>query len=228
MNVFKRLLPQICLERMQEMSAIRLLTALTLFLGILCLPACSFPTKKAIGHNHFADWCFDRANLPSETRHTVDVLLQQAKTQDCDRAESMLLAFTLLYLISNQIADLKPLSSLTRLKELNLYNNQVADLKPLSSLTNLIHLFLIRNQIADLKPLSSLTKLRVLDLDHNRITDLKPLSPLTHRTELDLRDNRITDLKPLSSLTHLTGPNLRDNPLTAKTCPVKPESICHF
>jgi hypothetical protein len=33
----------------------------------------------------FADWCRDRASLSPETKHTVDVMLQEAGTTECDR-----------------------------------------------------------------------------------------------------------------------------------------------
>jgi internalin A len=199
----------------------------------------------------FADWCLNKNNLSVETLHTINALLQVAKTTDCNQASKLLSALSELSLSSNQIADLKPLSTLTNLTGLSLDGNQIADLKPLSALTNLTNLVLDSNQIADLKPLSTLTNLTGLSLNKNRIADLKPLSGLTNLTELWLNDNQIADLKPLSGLTNLTRLLLNENQiadlkplsgltnltrlllannqtLTDKTCPVKPASICKF
>jgi internalin A len=94
----------------------------------------------------FADWCLNKNNLSVQTKHTVDVLLQEAQTQDCHRASKLLSTRTELSLNNNQITDLKPLSSLTKLTYLVLDNNQIADLKPLSSLTKLTYLVLDNNQ----------------------------------------------------------------------------------
>jgi internalin A len=77
---------------------------------------------------------------------------------------------TLLY---NEIRDIKPLASLTKLTELHLNNNQISDIKPLASLTNLTHLHLQENQISDIKPLKSLSKLTSLYIEGN------PIAPKT-------------------------------------------------
>src|SRR6476646_9478784 len=104
-------------------------------------------SEDAIAPRRFVDWCLDKAKLTSDTRHTVDVLLQEARTQDCQQADNKLSTLTSLDLSNNQIADLQPLSSLTNLTILILSNNQIADLQPLSSLTHLTTLDLSNNQI---------------------------------------------------------------------------------
>jgi internalin A len=116
-----------------------------------------------------------------ETLHTINALLQVAKTTDCNQASKLLSALTTLTLFGNQISDLRPLSSLTNLTGLSLDNNQIADLRPLSTLTNLTDLYLDNNSIADLKPLSPLTNLKYLNLSNNpTLTDktcpIKPAS----------------------------------------------------
>jgi Leucine-rich repeat (LRR) protein len=123
--------------------------ALALFQGISYFPVHAIPLKETAATKRFADWCLDKANLAPATRHTVDVLLQEAGTQDCDRAEKQLSTFTFLDLTNNQVADITPLSSLTNLTDLDLTNNQIADLKPLSFLTELGMLYLERNPIAN-------------------------------------------------------------------------------
>ena len=197
----------------------------------------------------FADWCRQKADLSPETKHTVDVLLEQAGTNDCDAADRKLSSLTELFfefkkisdikplasltnltrlgLSNTQSGDIKPLASLTNLTQLNLWGNQIGDIKPLASLTNLTHLSLIDNAIDDIKPLASLTNLTVIDLNDNQIGDIKPLASLTHLTQLYLSDNAIDDIKPLASLTNLTQLDLGGN-LIAPNCPLSPESICNW
>ena len=143
MNVFQRLQPQICLRRVPAWSSV----TLTLFLSISGFPASVIPLEQTSTPRRFVDWCLNKAKLTSATRHTVEVLLQQAKTQDCDQADRYLSTHTILVLSNNQITDLKPLSSLTRLTYLYLSDNQITDLKPLSSLTHVAALYLQNNPL---------------------------------------------------------------------------------
>ena len=200
----------------------------------------------------FADWCRQKADLSSETKHTVEVLLEKAETTECDAADRKLSSLTELILSGNQIGDIKPLASLTKLNYLFLNSNQISDIKPLASLTNLTRLNLNNNKIKDIKPLASLgfshnscgvgilaavnrlfgicllTNLTVLDLHNNQISDIKPLASLTNLTDLNLNNNQIKDIKPLASLTKLSALYLSRNSSAPKTCPLKPESICNW
>jgi internalin A len=142
------------------------LIALSLFLGVSGFRADAVPLNQTTTPKSFADWCLNRANLPPDTRHTVDVLLRKAGTTECDRANKQLSTLTKLWLDNNQIADIKPLSGLTNLSELSLDNNQIADIKPLSGLSKLSTLRLDNNQIADIKPLSGLSNLSILILSN--------------------------------------------------------------
>jgi internalin A len=243
--------PQLNINLAHALSRVRFLLTLTLFLFASSFPAKAVPSQETTNLRTFADWCLNKHKESVETKHTINVLLQVAKTPDCHQALKLLSTRSALYLGNNRIADLKPLSELTNLVILDLNDNQITDLKPLSSLTSLTYLSLENNQIANLKPLSGLTNLAGLSLNNNSITDLKPLSGLTNLTGLFLGNNQITDLKPLSTLTNLSGLFLENNSiaslkplstlanltslflgnnqtLTDKTCPVKPESICEF
>jgi internalin A len=170
------------------------------------LSAKAAETRSGNSGRTFADWCRQKADLSPEAKHTVEVLLQQAGTTECDAANQTLLSLTGLFLP----------------------NNQISDIKPLESLTNLNLLYLDKNQISDIKPLESLTNLTVLDLDNNQISDIKPLESLTNLNLLYLDNNRISDLKPLESLTNLILLRLSGNPIAPKTCPLKPEYICKW
>jgi len=132
------------------------LIALSLFLGVSGFRADAVPLNQTTTPKSFADWCLNRANLPPDTRRTVNVLLREAGTTECDRADRKLSTLTELDLSDNQIVDLKPLSGLPNLSALALSNNQIADIKPLSSLKTLEELRIggnpIANKICPLKP----------------------------------------------------------------------------
>ena len=96
----------------------------------------------------FADWCRQKADLSPDTKHTVDVLLREAETTDCDEGDRKLSSLTELNLNFNQIIDIKPLQSLTKLTRLYLDYNQIRDIKSLQSLTNLTSISLTGNPIA--------------------------------------------------------------------------------
>ena len=190
------------------------------------LSAKAAEVRSSNSRQTFADWCRQKADLSSETKHTVEVLLEKAGTTECDEADRQLSSLTELLLVNNQISDIKPLASLTHLTKLWLINNQIGDIKPLVSLTKLTQISLINNQIGDIKPLASLTNLTQLDLRGNQISDIKPLASLTNLTKLILSGNQIGDIKPLASLINLTDLYLSGNPIAPKTCPLSPESIC--
>ena len=168
------------------------------------LSAKAAETRSGNMRRTFADWCRQKADLSPEAKYTVEELLKQTETTECDVANQRLSSADVLFLWDNQISDLKPLESLTNLTYLFLDNNQISDIKPLESLTNLTHLNLGKNQISDIKPLESLTNLTQLWLYNNKISDIKPLESLTNLTELSLTGNKISDIKPLESLTKLT------------------------
>jgi internalin A len=176
----------------------------------------------------FAQWCQQKDSASAATRHTIDVLLQEAGTKDCNVADRQLRNLTELDLSINQLVDLQPLAGLTNLKELRLDSNQIVDIKPLAGLTNLTVLYLHTNQIIDVQPLTGLTKLTALYLYSNQIVDVQPLAGLTNLTILGLRSNQIVYTDSLSGLTKLTVLHLNSNPIPSKHCPVQPESICAF
>ena len=103
----------------------------TLTLG-LYTPKVTAETTETPGT--ITEWCQQKANLPQETRHTVELLLKFAKTQNCNQANQTLTNLTSISLNNDQISDIKPLSSLTNLTRLSLGVNQISDIKPLSNL----------------------------------------------------------------------------------------------
>jgi internalin A len=192
------------------------LSAIALALSGNLLGAEVAQTQPGNSRRTFADWCRQKAALSPETKHTVDVLLKEAETTNCDVADRNLSWRSMLDLSDNKISDIKPLASLTKLTFLNLSDNKISDIKPLASLTKLTSLNLSDNKISDVKPLASLTNLTQLWLAKNQIIDVKPLGSLTKLRSLDLSDNQIRDIKPLASLTKVIILELGGNPIAPK------------
>src|ERR671932_484680 len=112
------------------------------------LSAYAAETRSGNSIRTFADWCRQKDSLSPEAKHTVEVLLEEARTTECDAADRTLSSLTALKLNFNEISDIKPLASLTNLTDLHISFNKISDIKPLESLTNLKWLDLERNQIS--------------------------------------------------------------------------------
>lgn len=194
-------------------------------------PITATPTVvESIQTQSFADWCQRKASVPSDTRHTINVLLEIAKTNDCKLADSRIRKHILkngsfLYLRGRKISDLKPISGFTEITAIFLDNNQIRDLQPLTTLSNVSTAELGNNQISDLRPLARMSQLTRLDLRNNRISDVTPLAALSEMRDLILDNNQITDLSSLRVLRHLGQLHVRNNPLSDKTCPLKPRLL---
>lgn len=176
----------------------------------------------------FQDWCSNRQQLSREARRTVDVLLQQVGTSDCDRANQMLSQQERLDLSTFLISDLSPLTGLTHLTSLRINNNQISDLTPLQSLNNLQELDLSFNRITNISPLQPLTQLTRINLSYNQISDISPLQSLTSLIEVYLNHNKIVDISDLKDLTKLRFLFIQDNPLNSTQCPINPKYVCRF
>ena len=143
---------------------------LILTIGLTLLVQSTLVSTASAQSKSFAQWCQQKSSVPAATRHTIDVLLKKAATNNCQAADSKLRSLTRLELNSNRISDVKPLAALTNLKALLLNSNQISDVKPLAALTNLDNLALSENRISDIKPLAGLTKLTNLFLKLNPIS----------------------------------------------------------
>ncbi len=170
--------------------------------------------NQPLNFSSFADWCKHKDSLSESARHTVEVLLKQAGTCDCNEANRVLSNLTELHLPSNKITDITPVSGFTNLTRLHLENNQITDITPLSGLNNLTSLHLETNSITDLAGLSPLINLRRLHLCNNPITDITGLSELTNLTRLFLSNTPVTDITGLSALTNMFLLNLHNNQIT--------------
>ncbi len=152
----------------------------------------------------FAQWCQEKETLSVATARTIDILLKQAKTQNCKSADSIL----------------------GKLTELNIREGKISDLQPIAGFKNLTILNLDGNQIVDLAPLSNLYKLTTLSLSVNKIVNVNPLATLSNLKSLNLMANNIHDVKSLAKLKKVTWLQLSENPNIKKVCPIVPASNC--
>ena len=174
----------------------------------IALTSRSIPSAQSKSKS-FAQWCKEKDTLSVATAKTIDVLLKQAKTQNCKSADSIL----------------------GKLTELNIREGKISDLRPIAGFKNLTILNLDNNKIVDLAPLSNLSKLTTLSLSINKIVDVSPLANLSNLKSLSLLANQIRDVKSLAKLKKLTWLQLSDNPISdglisKRVCPIAPASNC--
>ncbi|MEG4817303.1 leucine-rich repeat domain-containing protein, partial [Microcoleus sp. K5-D4] len=74
--------------------------------------------NEPMSFSSFADWCRHIDSLSESARHTVEVLLKKAGTDDAQAAEQILSSMTELHLNNNRITDISFLGSLTNLTTL--------------------------------------------------------------------------------------------------------------
>ncbi len=110
-----------------------------------------------------------------------------------------------------RINEIKGLSNLIDLKELNLSGNNIIEIDYLENLVSLEKLNLSENKITEIKGLKSLKKLNQLYLHNNSITEIKGLTNLVNLHFLNLEKNNLTKIKNLQNNVKLTTLYLNDN-----------------
>jgi internalin A len=195
---------------------------------VSAIPAPGKQTPNTHKMQSFTQWCQQKESVPAAAKKTIEVLLKQAKTNDCAMANAKLQQLTTLDLNWSQISNIEPLAAFTNLKDLNLERNDISDIKPLANLTNLTELNLRINNVSNIKPLHKLKFLSKLSLGFNQISNVTPLAKLTNLTYLDISNNQIINIKSLSSLTKLTELRLGGNGIEEGNCPIKPKMACNY
>jgi hypothetical protein len=109
------------------------------------------------------------------------------------------------------ITSLVGMQNLVGLQTLWLASNLITDIGPLSALTALSEIHLQHNSIVDVSPVAGLTALRILSFWDNEIVDVSPLAGLTQLTFLQLSDNQITDVSALAGLVNIVFLRLYQN-----------------
>ncbi|MEM1394302.1 MAG: hypothetical protein AAGG00_13605, partial [Cyanobacteria bacterium P01_H01_bin.150] len=76
--------------------------------------------QKPVIIQSFVKWCKQKNTLPEETKYTVELLLKEAGTQDCNQANQILSKLTELRISKKNISDIQPIASFTNLNKLSL------------------------------------------------------------------------------------------------------------
>jgi len=160
----------------------------------------------------------ENLNKPESPIYMADmetIIILEAQDRDISDLTGLEFCTNLqeLQLSQNNISDLSPVASLTKLVVLDLgsyqyessmlLGNNISDISPLAGLTNLEELWLADNNISDISVLAGLTGLQELQLSQNNISDLSPLAGLTNLVNLELIGNNISDISVLAGLTNL-------------------------
>ncbi|WP_339147934.1 MULTISPECIES: leucine-rich repeat domain-containing protein [unclassified Sutcliffiella] len=136
--------------------------------------------------------------------------IQSQMRLDREVFESDLEHLTMLDASSLGIKSLVGLEKAVNLEVLFLYSNSIEDITPLTGLTKLFILDLEENKIKDVSALSKLTDLYILGLANNPITNIQPLEGLTSLEGLFLHNTEISDISSLEYLLNLTFITLAD------------------
>tara|TARA_Y100000385_G_scaffold289529_1_gene359268 strand:- start:1656 stop:4289 length:2634 start_codon:yes stop_codon:yes gene_type:complete len=134
-------------------------------------------------------------------------------------------------LSNNQIIkDLKPISELSQLKEINIINTNINDLEPIRNLKNievlncsgsavedlsslrylssLISLNLSSTKLVDLTAIGGLENITKLNISNSHVEDITPLETIYSLNQLDISHTRINNLSPICELPHLSDVNI--------------------
>ncbi len=103
-----------------------------------------------------------------------------------------------------QIADLRPLTHLKRLTELEFSGTAVSDLTPLARVSRLKALRCPKNPISDLSPVKELPGLTELDFSNTLVNDLEAIQNMVQLSVLKFNGTQIKNLKYLEKLVNLT------------------------
>jgi Leucine-rich repeat (LRR) protein len=159
-----------------------LAVAVAAVLSFLALPA---PFASAAG---------EFATTVPDTAYRTCITAKLGLDADADPTAEQLATITELSCTGKGIADATGTSAMPNLTKLFLDSNQLTDLAPITSSTGIFSLGVSGNRIATIAPLASLTKLRAVKLNGNRIRDFSVLSNLPEysRTSSQLYGQAIT------------------------------------
>jgi len=104
---------------------------------------------------------------------------------------------------NKSLADLKPLSVFSDLKELDIENGNLKSLSGIESLQNLEKLIIIKSNVKDVKALAKLVHLKYIDLSNNELGDINALATCTVLEELRVQNCGLSQLPELKNLKNL-------------------------
>lgn len=117
-------------------------------------------------------------------------------------------------LFYNEVEDISPLGSLTKLRGVDLRSNRITSIEALATLTNMEELQLSGNQIASIDVVKQLPRLRYFEANDNKITDIQVLSTATQLEVIEISNNRIADVKPIVKLPNLAYLNISNTQIS--------------
>ncbi len=144
-------------------------SVVSILIGAIASTTLIAPAQAESNYATFAAWCQNQDAISEDARHTVQVLLGQVGTTDCEVAQERLGATPLLAIPGQNIRDVRPIGTLTQLQMLLLLDNEISDVSAIANLTNLTSLDLGMNQITDIRSLAPLTKLSMASFLNNPI-----------------------------------------------------------
>jgi hypothetical protein len=124
-----------------------------------------------------------------------------------------------------QVSDLRAISEKTSLQRLNLHGSRVTDLSPISACPSLKSLNLIGTRVSDLAPLRHLSALETVLLDATRVSDVTVLGELGTLRRIDLDGTAVADVSALANLQLLEVLYLRRTKVTNIRCLVSCRSL---
>lgn len=119
-------------------------------------------------------------------------------------------------LLGEETAHLPDMNGLS-LEQLNVRHGELEDLKSLEGLVGLRKLYLRDTTISDLSPLAGLSSLRFILLDNITVSDLTPLGDLQNLDTLYILNTKVTDLTPLKKLSNLRFLEIKNTPVSDLT-----------
>lgn len=102
--------------------------------------------------------------------------------EDCAKLKNL----KQLCIVGENLADLSPLESCSKLEKIEIKNNSVSDISILGNLPNLSSVGINSNPVTDIQPLASLEKLRYLDICNVKISDASVLEKFGDFEYLDI------------------------------------------
>ena len=98
------------------------------------------------------------------------------------------------------IKDLKPISELSQLKEINITNTNINDLEHIRNLKNIEILNCSGSEVVGLSSLRYLSSLINLNLSNTKVQDLTTLGGLENITKLNISNSQVEDITPLETI----------------------------
>ncbi len=179
-----------------------------------------FSDSSLVTLKHVEEYIFDSSYIQNEQVHDTTVIAYDTIVrlvpdtieirpstiykilQTFRKTESVDISNTLI------IEDLKPVSELTALKQLNISNTLIDNLKPIRNHKNLVVLNCSGSAVTDLSPLRYLNSLADLNLSYTAVNNIQVLSSLSNLKELNLMGSAIVDLSGIGSLNMLNHLNI--------------------